>query len=197
MRACDIRFEKAKEFLIACCLGERIVLMIKDFNGKTPLLRRDVFVAENAAVIGDVQLAEEVSVWYGAVLRGDTDSIRIGRQSNVQDNATIHVGEKYPVNIGSMVTVGHNAVVHGCTVGDNVLIGIGAVILNGACIESDVIVAAGALVPEGQRVKNRSLVMGIPARVVRELTPEEISAVRKNADAYHLLAAQEIKNNLP
>lgn len=170
--------------------------MIKDFNGKTPKLCKDVFIAENASMIGDVQLAEEVSVWYGAVLRGDINSIQIGRRSNVQDNATIHVGEKYPVKIGSMVTVGHNAVVHGCTIGDNVLIGIGAVILNGACIESDVIVAAGAVVTEGQRIKGRSLVMGIPAKVIRVLTPEEILVIKKNADAYCLLAEQEIKTGI-
>ncbi|CAN5620984.1 gamma carbonic anhydrase family protein [soil metagenome] len=163
--------------------------MVKPFLGTHPVLAGENFVADTAAVIGDVTLAEGASVWYGASLRGDVHFIRIGKASNVQDNATVHVSRgTHPCVIGAYVTVGHNAVVHGCTVHDDVLMGMGAVVLDGAVIGAGAIVGAGALVTMNTLIPPGSLAVGAPAKVVRPLTEDEIQRNRANAIHYVRLA---------
>ena len=164
--------------------------MIRKYLDKEPKLAENVFLAENAAVIGDVTLGDGVNVWYGAVIRGDEDRIEVGAGSNVQDNATLHVGHGFPIFVGKGVTIGHNAVVHGCTVGDDTLIGMGAVVLNGAVIGKGCIIGAGALIKEGSEIPDYSLCVGVPARIVRTLGPEAVEGIRKNAAVYLALAEE-------
>ncbi|MCX6855415.1 MAG: gamma carbonic anhydrase family protein [Verrucomicrobia bacterium] len=142
----------------------------------TPTVHESAFLAPGCFVLGAVELATETSIWFGAVLRGDINSIIVGPQSNVQDGSVLHVSDDFPCILGQRVTVGHRAVVHACRVGDEVLIGMGAIILDGAVIGARSIVAAGALVPKGMQVPEGSLVMGSPARVVRPLTEVEKQA---------------------
>jgi gamma-carbonic anhydrase len=159
--------------------------MIEPFLGRHPDLHPSAWVAPSAIVAGDVTLGEGASVWYGASLRGDVHYIRVGDRSNVQDNAVLHVSrETHPCVLGEDVTVGHSAVVHGCTVEDGCLIGMGAVVLDGAVIGAGSTVGAGALVTGGTQVPPRSLVLGAPARVVRGLTDEEVAANLANAAHY-------------
>ena len=150
----------------------------------TPSLDETSFVAPGARVIGAVTLGERASVWYNAVLRADSESITIGARSNLQDNVAVHVDPDHPVVLGEDVSVGHNAVVHGCTVEDGSLIGMGAVILNGAVIGAGSLVAGGAVVLEGTIVPPGSLVAGVPAKIRRELTADERAALLHNAEAY-------------
>jgi len=151
-------------------------MIVRAYEGKEPRLGKRVFIAENAAVIGDVVLGDDCSVWYGTVIRGDVHSIRIGARTNIQDNCTLHVTQgTHPVHIAEEVTIGHAAVVHGCTVERRALIGIGSRVLDGAVIGELALVGAGALVPEGMQVPSRTLVVGVPARVKRPLTQEEIA----------------------
>ncbi len=164
--------------------------MIKAFAGKEPTIDESVFVAENAAIIGDVTIGKGSSVWYSAVIRGDMCAISIGENSNIQDNATIHVGMKDGTKIGNGVTVGHNALVHGATVEDNALIGMGSVVLDGAVIGANSIVAAGAVVTAKTVVPPNSLVAGIPAAVVKELSPNQIMGNKMNAMGYTTLATK-------
>ena len=150
-----------------------------------PKLGVGVFVAPNAAVIGDVDIGESSSVWFGAVIRGDVFPIRIGARTNVQDNAVVHVtGGKASTMIGSDVTIGHSAIVHGCAIGDRCLIGMGSIVLDGAIIEDECLVAAGALVPPGARISARSLVMGRPAKVVRSLSDADIVEICNASAGY-------------
>lgn len=159
--------------------------MVHSFLGAAPQFDDTVFIADSARVIGDVHLGPESSVWFGAVIRGDVHRIRIGAASNVQDNAVVHVTNRTaPTTIGDRVTVGHAAVVHGCTIEDDVLVGIGAVILDHAVIGRDSLVGARALVTGGLRIPPRSLVLGAPARVVRPLSDDEVASVRAYADNY-------------
>lgn len=144
----------------------------------------DFFIAENATVIGRVALAEQASVWFGAVLRGDQELIQIGAGSNVQDGCVLHTDPGFPLTLGRDVTVGHQAMLHGCTVGDNSLIGIQAVVLNGATIGRNCLIGAGALIPEGKHIPDNSLVMGTPGRVKRELTAAEIADLARGAAHY-------------
>lgn len=162
--------------------------MIRALNGKGPEIAESCFLAENAVVIGDVTLDDQVNVWYGAVIRGDENRIEIGAGSNVQDNATLHVGENYPISLGKNVTVGHNAVVHGCTVGDDTLIGMGAVVLNGAVIGKGCIIGAGALIKEKEVIPDFSLCVGVPAKIIRTLDERAVESNRKNAAVYRDLA---------
>ncbi len=162
--------------------------MVKAFNNHMPVIDSTAFVADNAAIIGDTVLEKEVSVWFGAVLRGDETTIRIGEGTNIQDNATLHGNPTHPVRVGKRVTVGHNAVVHGCTVGDDTLIGMGAVILNGAVIGEHCIIGAGALVKENTVIPPCSLAVGVPAKVIRTLSEDAIEAIRKNAADYLALS---------
>jgi len=152
--------------------------------GKTPELHANAFVADGARIIGDVHLLEGSSVWYNAVLRADGDSITIGVGSNLQDNVAVHVDRGHPVVLGENVSVGHNAVIHGCTIGDGSLVGMGAVVLNGAQIGSGCLIAGGAVVLEGTVVPDGSLVAGVPAKVRRELTDDERARLVNNAVVY-------------
>jgi carbonic anhydrase/acetyltransferase-like protein (isoleucine patch superfamily) len=159
--------------------------VLVEYAGKRPDVASDAFVAETAVVLGNVALGQGASVWFNAVLRGDKDRIAIGERSNVQDNCTIHVDPGFPVTVGAGVTIGHGAIVHGCTVEDNCLIGMGATVLNGARIGRDTLVGAGALVTEGKEIPPGSLAVGVPARVLRALTPEEIDGLRRSARGYY------------
>lgn len=151
---------------------------------QTPQVPDSAFVAENATLVGSVVLGDGASVWYGAVLRADNEPITIGPRSNVQDNCSFHVDVGRPVTLGEGVSVGHNAVVHGATIEDFALIGMGAVVLNGAVIGSESLVAAGAVVPQGAVIPPRSLVAGVPAKVRRELTEDEVAGLHRNAAVY-------------
>lgn len=159
--------------------------MILPFGGRTPVVPRTAFVAPTASVVGDVDLGEDVSIWFGAVLRGDVNSIRVGARSNIQDGTVVHVNEgRERTVIGEEVTVGHQAIVHACTVGRRCLIGMGSVVLDGAEIGTEAMVAAGAVVPPGLRVPPRVLVRGIPGRVARSLTDGEIAHLARSATNY-------------
>lgn len=145
---------------------------------------KDAVIARGAVVLGDVVMEKDSSVWYNAVVRGDLQPIRIGAGSNVQDNAVLHVDRTYPLTIGKQVTVGHGAILHGCTIEDQVLVGMGAIVMNGAVIGKGSIIAAGALVTQNTVIPAGSLVMGNPAKIRREVTSEEIQASIRNAEDY-------------
>lgn len=147
-------------------------------------IHETAFIAPNATVLGDVRIGAHASVWFGAVIRAELARVEIGERSNVQDGAIMHVDDGFPATLGKNVTVGHRAVIHGATVEDDCIIGIGAILLNGAYIGANSIVAAGALVPEGKRFPPNSLLMGVPAKVARTLTPEEAARVSHGADHY-------------
>ena len=151
---------------------------------KQPQLGAGVWVAPNATVIGDVRLADNVSIWFNAVLRGDNDPISIGANSNIQDGSVLHTDLGAPLTVGCGVTVGHMAMLHGCTVGDGTLVGIKSVILNGATIGRHCLIGANTLIPEGKVIPDRSLVMGSPGRIVRELTDEEVARIAQGAARY-------------
>lgn len=164
--------------------------MIRPFRGVTPRIATTAYIDPSAQVIGDVQIGERSSVWPNVSIRGDVNYIRVGNETSVQDNTVIHVDHQvYPCIVGDRVTVGHSAVLHGCEVGDNALIGIGAIVLNGAKIGPGAIVAAGALVPEGMEVPANTVVMGAPAKVRREVTADEQARFAKNTDNYVKITA--------
>ncbi|WP_369381143.1 gamma carbonic anhydrase family protein [Streptomyces sp. cg36] len=162
--------------------------LVTGVGGKEPRIDPTAFTAPTSVVIGEVTLGAGASVWYHAVLRADCGPIVLGADSNVQDNCTVHVDPGFPVTVGERVTVGHNAVLHGCTVEDDVLIGMGATVLNGAVIGAGSLIAAQALVPQGMVVPPGSLVAGVPAKVRRELTAEEREGIKVNALMYLGLA---------
>ncbi|GAU71218.1 hypothetical protein SSP35_30_00110 [Streptomyces sp. NBRC 110611] len=164
--------------------------LISPVGGEEPRIDQRAFTAPTSVVLGEVTLAAGASVWYHAVLRADFGPIALGADSNIQDNCTVHVDPGFPVTVGERVSVGHNAVLHGCTVEDDVLIGMGATVLNGAHIGAGSLVAAQALVPQGMRVPPGSLVAGVPAKVRRELTDEERELISSNAAMYRDLAAR-------
>ena len=143
-----------------------------------------VWVAENAVLVGDVTIGEGSSVWYGAILRGDEAPITIGKNTNMQDGAVLHEAARYPLVIGDGVTVGHNAILHGCEIGNNVVVGMGSIVMNGAKIGNDSIVGAGALVTQDKEFPDGMMILGSPARALRKLTPEEIARNRWNAEEY-------------
>jgi carbonic anhydrase/acetyltransferase-like protein (isoleucine patch superfamily) len=154
------------------------------FLRKPPTLGENVFIAKTATVIGDVTLGAHASVWYGAVLRGDINRIAVGHHSNVQDNAVLHLADDYPCLVGNWVTIGHSAIVHACTVEDEVLVGMGAVILDGAVIGQQSLIGAKALVTQGAVIPPGSLVLGAPAKVVRQLSPNERVGLKWWAEKY-------------
>jgi carbonic anhydrase/acetyltransferase-like protein (isoleucine patch superfamily) len=163
------------------------------FLRKQPRLGRGVYIARTGVVLGDVKIGDCSSVWYGAVLRGDINRIVVGHHSNIQDNAVLHLADKFPCLLGNYVTVGHSAVVHACKVGDEVLIGMGAVILDGAVIGRQSLIGAKALVKQGMKIPPGSLVLGTPAKVVRKLTPRERSGLKHWATKYVANAAYCLK----
>ncbi|MGC9435670.1 MAG: gamma carbonic anhydrase family protein [Methanomicrobiales archaeon] len=150
----------------------------------------DLFIADGATVVGDVEFAPGVNVWFGAVIRADRDRIRIGDGSNIQDNAVIHTSAGHPVSIGAGCSVGHGAILHGCTIADDVLVGMGAIVMNGAVVGTETLIGAGALVTGGSEIPPGSVVLGVPGRVVREATPGERASIRTNAESYRDLAGR-------
>ena len=167
--------------------------MLMKFRDKYPQIDKAAFVADNATIIGDVTLEEDATVWFGAVLRGDSSSIKVGKGSNIQDNCTLHCDEGSPLSIGQNVTVGHNVILHGCTVEDNCLIGMGAVIMNDAVIGENSIVGAGALITEGKVFPPNSLILGSPAKVKGEVDEKGMDMIGEAAEHY-IHHGKEYKN---
>lgn len=167
--------------------------MILDFENNSPLIHDTAFVAENATLIGNVSLGEDVSIWYGSVLRGDINSITIGARSNIQDLCAVHVDSDKPVVVGEDVTVGHGAILHGCTIENRCLIGMGAIILDGAVIGTGAVVGAGALVPPGKKIKPHTLVAGVPAKKLRNLDKEDYESLKNHAENYAKYAKRHKK----
>lgn len=162
--------------------------MIRNYYEKLPKISGEAFVAESSDIIGDVEVGEGSSIWYRAVLRGDMNIIRIGKNTNVQDGTVIHTDSNSPAIIGDRVTIGHNAIIHGATLKNNCLIGMGAVVLNDAVINENCIIGAGAIVTQGREIPSGSLVLGAPGKVVRALTNEEIESIGKSSRIYIELA---------
>ena len=163
--------------------------MIQSFEEHRPDVADDVFVADDARVIGRVRIGAGSSVWFGAILRGDGENIEVGRRTNLQDRVVVHVATDHlPTRVGNDVTVGHGAILHACTVGDRALIGIGAILLDGSRVDPESMVAAGAVVPPGFHVPSRTLAVGAPARIARDLRPAEIEHLERSADRYVRLA---------
>jgi carbonic anhydrase/acetyltransferase-like protein (isoleucine patch superfamily) len=161
--------------------------MIKNLKDEKPSIHEDSFIAETAAVIGKVKIGQGTSVWYGTVLRGDIEEITIGKYSNIQDNSVVHTENNIPASIGDYTVVGHKAIIHGADVGNNCLIGMGAIVLNRAVIGDNCIIAAGSIVTEGKHIPDNSMVMGIPGKIVRQVTEDEIESIKKNALRYNEL----------
>jgi carbonic anhydrase/acetyltransferase-like protein (isoleucine patch superfamily) len=159
-------------------------MALYELDGIAPRLGANAWVADSAQVMGNVSLGADTSVWFGTVIRGDTESITIGRGSNIQDGSAMHADIGMPIVLGENVTVGHKVMLHGCTIGDDTLIGIGAIVLNGAKIGKNCLVGAGALVTEGKEFPDGSMIIGSPAKAVRPLTPEQIASVRQSARHY-------------
>lgn len=159
-------------------------MAVYELDGKSPQVAPSAWIADSAQVIGNVTLGPDSSVWFGCVLRGDTESMSVGEGSNIQDLTVMHADYGMPLTVGKHVTVGHKVMLHGCTIGDESLIGIGAVVLNGAKIGKNCLVGAGSLVTEGKEFPDGSMIMGTPARVVRQLTPEQIEGLRNSARHY-------------
>jgi carbonic anhydrase/acetyltransferase-like protein (isoleucine patch superfamily) len=166
------------------------------FLRKHPRLGKNVYIAKNATVVGDVKLGDHASVWYGAVLRGDINRIVVGHHSNIQDNAVLHLADDYGCIVGNYVTVGHSAIVHACKVGDEVLIGMGAIILDGAVIGKQSLIGAKALVTQGMKIPPGSLVLGAPAKVVRKLTSQERAGLKYWATKYVANGAYCLKHQI-
>lgn len=167
--------------------------MLIDYKGCKPKVAKDCFISPGAQLIGAVELDKGASIWFNAVLRADEEKITVGERSNVQDGCVLHQDIGLPLIIGKGVTVGHNAILHGCTIGDNVLVGMGATILNGAKIGAGTIVGAGALVTQGKEIPPNSLVVGTPAKVVRQLTAEETASIRESENIYYEKAQTYLK----
>lgn len=160
--------------------------IIKPVNGKSPQLPEDCFIAENATIVGDVTMGKQGSIWFSAVVRGDVNYIKMGDKVNIQDGAVIHATYLIaPTNIGNNVSIGHNALVHGCTIHDNVLIGMGSIVMDGCVVESNSIIAAGAVVTKNTRVEAGSIYAGVPAKKVKDVSPELLSGeINRIADNY-------------
>lgn len=164
-------------------------MLIKKINGKEPQFGSNCYIAENATIVGDVVMGDECSIWFNSVIRGDVHYIKMGNRVNVQDGAVIHCTyQKHPTNIGNNVSIGHNAIVHGCTVHDNVLIGMGSIVMDDCVVESNSIIAAGAVVLQGTKVESGSIYAGVPAKKVKDVSPEltkgEIERIANNYVKY-------------
>lgn len=151
---------------------------------KEPQIHSNSFIAPGAVVLGDVTISENCSIWYNTTVRANRASITVGAGSNIQDYAVVHVDEGYPVRIGEYVTIGHGAIIHGCSIGNDSLIGMGAILLNGAQIGKNCIIGAGALVTQNMIIPDNSMVIGSPAKVIRQITPDEVASNRRNANVY-------------
>lgn len=162
--------------------------MIEKFLGNSPELGKEIYISPKANVIGNVKIGENVSIWPGAVVRGDINKISIGNYSNIQDNCVLHVDPKYPLKIGNYVTIGHGAILHGCEIGNNVLIGINATILDGVKIGKFSIIGAGSVIPEKKEIPPYSLVVGVPGRVIKKLTEYDGKKLKKHAIYYWQIA---------
>ena len=158
------------------------------FNGVAPSINENAYVSESVDIIGDVKVEENVSIWFGARLRADMNKIVIGANSNIQENAVVHVDIESPVIIGENVTIGHSAIIHGCNISNNVLVGMGSIILNNAKISKNSIVGAGALVTQGKEFEEGVLILGNPAKAVRKFSEEEIKSIKRSADNYVALS---------
>ncbi len=163
--------------------------VIKSVNGKSPQIPEDCYVAENATIVGDVIFGKECSIWFNAVIRGDVHYIKVGNKVNIQDGAVIHATyQKSPTTIGNNVSIGHNAIVHGCTIHDNVLVGMGSIIMDDCIVESNTIIAAGAVVTKNTHIKSGSIYAGVPAKKVKDISPEltegEINRIANNYVKY-------------
>ena len=170
-------------------------MSVYSLNGVAPKLADDAYVAPNAQVMGKVEMAEGSSVWFGAVLRGDNDLIKIGARSNVQDNSVLHTDPGMPLTIGEGVIIGHLVMLHGCTIGDNSLVGIGATILNGAKIGKNCIIGAHALITEGKEIPDGSMVVGSPGRVIKTLSEQHFAMLKMNSEIY-VANAKRFKDGL-
>jgi gamma-carbonic anhydrase len=198
-RALTLRQARARDryFLCAASIGVQARAVLAPYLDKTPRLGREAFVQETARVIGDVELGDEASVWFYAVIRGDVNHVRIGARSNIQDLSTVHVTrDRWPTLVGEGVTVGHRVVLHGCRIGDYALIGIGAVLLDGVEIGAEAMVGAGALVAPGTKIPPRMLALGAPAKPVRDLRPEELQHLHDSAANYVDYARQYRRQGL-
>ncbi len=170
--------------------------MIISFMENTPEVEKAAFIAENASVIGNVKLEENANIWFGAVLRADVAEIRVGKNTNVQDNAVIHVSIGKPAIIGDNVTIGHSAIVHGATVGNNVLIGMGSIILDGAVIGDNCVIGAGAVVTSGTVVPDNTMMLGTPAKPVKEIPQEKAKGITMSAEGYVKLSKRFVNTEL-
>ena len=170
-------------------------MAVYELDGVAPQMAESAWVADSAQVMGNVRLHEDSSVWFGAVLRGDTETITVGKGSNVQDGTVMHADHGFPLVVGERVTIGHQVMLHGCVIGDETLIGIGATVLNGAKIGKNCLVGACALVTEGKEFPDGSMIIGSPAKVVRQLTPEQIEGLRRSA-AHYIENAQRYRQGL-
>ena len=170
-------------------------MAIYQLDDLSPNIHPSAWVADNAQVVGNVSLGEDCSVWFGVVMRGDTERLTIGRGTNIQDASVLHADPGMPLIIGENVSVGHQVMLHGCTVGDGSLIGIGAIVLNGARIGKNCLVGAGALVTEGKEFPDGSMILGSPAKAVRQLSPEQIAGLRKAA-AHYMANARRYRSGL-
>ena len=165
--------------------GVLFIFMISDFYNKKPIISDTVYVAPNAVIIGDVTIDEDSSIWFNTVVRGDVNYIKIGRRTNIQDNSVLHVTtDTHPLEIGDEVTAGHSVILHGCTVRNRVLIGMGSVVLDGAVLEENSFIAAGSVITPGFVAPSGKLVMGAPAKVKRDLTAKEIQGITESAENY-------------
>jgi len=163
----------------------KIMAIIKPYKGIYPKIHESVYLSENVVVIGDVEIGKDSSVWFGTVIRGDVNYIKIGKRTNIQDNCVVHVThDTHPTIIGDNVTVGHGVILHGCTLHNNILVGMGATIMDGVEIEDYVLVGAGALVTPNKKIPSGVLVAGVPAKIVRELREEEIKLIKESAENY-------------
>lgn len=162
--------------------------MIKTYEGKIPTIHSSCYIAESADIIGDVKIVEMANIWFGAVIRGDINSITIGKNTNIQDNCVLHVEKNSPLYIGDDVTVGHGAILHGCSIGNGSLIGMGSIVLNNAIIGTQTLVGAGSLIPEGKHIPDGVLCMGSPVKIIRELTDEEKQKLTESATKYVTLS---------
>lgn len=169
--------------------------LIRSYNGSEPKIADDVFVAENAVIIGNVEIGAESSIWYNVVLRGDVHSIKIGKRSNIQDGTVVHVtAGRFGTYIGDDVLIGHNAMIHGCTIEDGAFVGMGAIVLDNCVVEGGAMLAAGALLTPGKRVKSGELWGGNPAKKMRDLTDEQIKGLKLGTDHYVNVASQYMKD---